>query len=158
MSQQNMPLNVLSTVYLLDFFSYKNMINKSWRILYDTSRQRCTRQILVWHHCGHVRYHTLIGVFYKINIHSSSQNGVFLSWSLVDMVSNDDIKWDTFPLECRYIPPKVTEIPLYTNSIKMVSHSYFEQSHDLVNTNRKCQYYVYIKWEHWSTMSKIKHN
>ena len=28
----------------------------------------------------------------------------------------------------------------------------------ILPSNRKCQDYVYIKWEYWSTMYKIKHN
>ena len=119
--------------FLFVRFFHENMINTGFRKLGDTSRQRYIRQIPVWHHCGHVRYYTFISVFYKLNIHVSSQNGVFLSSSLVNVVSNDDTKWDTFPPGCRYIPPKVYEIPFYLNSIKSPSNSHFEQSNVFIN-------------------------
>ena len=27
----------------------------------------------------------------------------------------------------------------------------------MFSSNRKCQDYVYVKWEYWSTMKRIKH-
>ena len=66
--------------FLFVQFFHENMINTGRRKLGDTSRQRYITQIPIWHHCGHVRCYTFISVFYKINIHVSSQNDVFLSF------------------------------------------------------------------------------
>ena len=118
-------------------FSQK-MINTSWWKLGDTSRQCYIRQIPVWHRSGHVRHDISIGVLYRINIHVSSLNDVFLSSSLVNMFSNDDIIWVKFPLGCRYIPPRACDSPLYINSIKKLSNSHFEQLHDFVNPSEQC--------------------
>ena len=63
--------------FLFVRFFHENMINTGCRKLDDTSRQRYIRQIPVWHHYGHERWYTFIGVFFKINIHVSSQNCVF---------------------------------------------------------------------------------
>ena len=109
---------------------HKNMINAEK--LGDTSRQRYIRQIPVWHHSEHVWYYIFIGFIRSIFM-SPVKMTFFLSSSLVNMVSNVDTKWVTFPLGCRYIPPTVNDNPLYINSIKRLSNSHFEQLHDFVN-------------------------
>ena len=46
--------------------------------------------------------------------------------------------------------------PMVTNKFSIQSVS--EAEAVLLSWNRKCQDHVYMKWEYWSTMQKIKHN
>ena len=92
--------------FLFVRFFHENMINTGFRKLGDTIR---------------------------LIFMSPAKMALFLSSSLVKVVSNDDTKWDAFPLGCRYIPPKIYEIPFYLNSIKSPSNSHFEQSNVFIN-------------------------
>ena len=56
---------------------HKNMISAGCGKLGNASRQRYIRQTPVWYHSGYEGYYIFIGVFYKINIRVSGQNGFF---------------------------------------------------------------------------------